>query len=463
MKVLLINPISDMPYPVLPLGLAYIAAYLRKHGIEVQIIDAWAWRYSLSQLQEKVSAAAGEIIGITVNTPTYEQARETIKACRRAAPQAVIVLGGPHPSALPRQILRECPEADITVQGEGEIVMLNICRALEKGQDLLKLAGIAFRRDGGVIATGQAPEVADLDSLPPPARELFSLNKYQTHPPYGRKNPYGTMVTQRGCSFQCTYCSKTVFGRRLRLRSVENVLSEIFAMTEELGIREIHFYDDIFTVNKKWIHDFCSRLNKVCPELSWSCTTRVDLVDEEMLREMAEAGCWMISYGVESGSQKILDSVKKGYRLEQVREAFALTKKAGIRTIAYYMIGFPADNEATIKETVDFVVSLKPDFASLGIGVLLPGSPLYAAGRGEGEEGSSREDALQMTPLSEGKYQLMSDSMSREQLEELAKWATKRFYLRFSYLFHTVLNIRTWEELKGYLKAGLITLKWSLT
>jgi len=447
-----------MPYPVLPLGLAYIAAYLREGGIAVEILDSWAERYSPTEIQKEIERLSPSIIGITAMTPTYKYAQEMAQISRRAAPDTLIVMGGAHPSSIPADILIDCPEADISVRGEGEIAMLEICRARKSGNSLQDIKGIAFRRGDTIVVNDPSEMIADLDLLPFPARDLFPLKHYQTHPPYGRINPYGTMVAQRGCPFSCQYCSKSVFGSTLRIRSVDNVLEEINALVHDQGIREIHFYDDIFTVKKDWILAFCSRLKKERYKLSWSCTTRVDLVDEAMLREMKAAGCWMISFGVESGCQEILDSVRKGYKLEQVTEAFRITRKAGIRTVAYYMIGFPNDTGETIKKTVEYIIGLKPDFASLGIGVLLPGSELSNS-RQSGGGGDAQ--ALGMTPLSEGEYQLMSDRMSREKLENWARWATRKFYLRISYLVMTILKIRSPGEFLGYLKAGIMTLKWA--
>ena len=451
-----------MPYPVLPLGLAYVAAYLREEGISVEILDSWAERYSPADIRKEIERRSPEIIGITAMTPTYKNAQEMAQISRRADPDALIVMGGAHPSSIPAEILIDCPEADISVRGEGEIAMLEICRARESGSNLQTIKGIAFRRGDTIVVNDPSEMIADLNSLPFPARDLFPLKRYQTHPPYGRKNPYGTMVAQRGCPFSCQYCSKSVFGSILRLRSVDNVLEEINALVHDQGVREIHFYDDIFTIKKDWIFTFCSRLKKESYKLSWSCTTRVDLVDEAMLREMKAAGCWMISFGVESGCQEILDSVRKGYKLEQVTEAFRITRKAGIRTVAYYMIGFPSDTVETIKKTVEFMIGLKPDFASLGIGVLLPGSELSASLQAlPGNVEREKAEALGMTPLSEGEYQLMSNRMSREELESWARWATRKFYLRISYLISTALKIRSPGEFVGYLKAGIMTLKWA--
>jgi anaerobic magnesium-protoporphyrin IX monomethyl ester cyclase len=458
MRVLLINPPSRAPYPVLPLGLAYIGAYLRDRGIEVRAIDAWAARLSLSQLQDRIAGSAPDIVGVTMNTPNYEAGRQTAVAVRAAAPTATIVLGGAHPSALPGETLLGCAEADIAVEGEGEEVMARICRAGGRGGDLREIPGLVFRSEGGIVRTEKAPPTADLDSFPFPGRDLFPLRLYQTHPPYGKRNPYSTLITQRGCPFHCSYCSKSVFGKKFRQRSVENVIAEIDSVVSRFGVKELHFYDDIFTINAEWVRNFCLQIRRTHPELIWSCTTRVDLVEESLLGEMKSAGCWLISYGVESGSQEILDSVNKGYRLEQVRKAFAETKKAGIRTVAFYMIGFPGDDESSIRKTIDFVIHLRPDFSSLGIGVLLPGSELFR--RGESPAAKAGRP-VEMTPLSEGDYRLMAGKLDQEQLQRWAQFATRKFYFRPGYLLRTFLKIRSFEELAGYLKAGLMTLKWS--
>lgn len=458
MKVLLVNPPSLAPYPVLPLGLAYIGAYLRDRGFEVRAVDAWAERLTLRQLETRIAGFAPDIVGVTMNTPNYGAGRLAAAAARAAVPGATIVLGGAHPSALPEETLRGCPEADIAVEGEGEEVMSRICRAGGRAGDLGQIPGLAFRSAGRIRRTEKAPSLADLDSIPFPDRGLFPVKHYRTHPPYGKRNPYATFITQRGCPFQCSYCSKSVFGRKFRQRSVGNVIAEIDSVVARFGVKELHFYDDIFTINHTWVKDFCARLRQSHPKMSWSCTTRVDLVESSLLQEMKAAGCWLISYGVESGSQEILDSVNKGYRLEQVRQAFAETRRLGIRTVAYYMIGFPEDDESSIRKTIDFVISLRPDFSSLGIGVLLPGSDLFHRGS---RPSAAPGRPLEMTPLSEGEYCLLAGNLDQKQLEGWARFAARKFYFRPGYLLRTFLKVRSFGELAGYLKAGLMTLKWA--
>ncbi len=220
-KVLLVNPSSEFKNPVLPLGMASVAAYLKSKGenIEISVIDAWAEDLSFEELEKRVAETRADIVGIYMLSPRYDRAKKTIEICRQALPKATIVAGGPHPSALPIETLREIPQLDICVIGEGEITMDELTR----GIPLPAVDGIAYREGGEIKITKPRDFIKNMDELPFPARDLFPLKKYKSPPPYGRKNPHFIMITSRGCPFQCTYCCKNVFEDNYRARSPKNV------------------------------------------------------------------------------------------------------------------------------------------------------------------------------------------------------------------------------------------------
>jgi len=320
-KVLLINPNSKFKTPVLQLGLVYLASYLKKHQVKVSVIDAWAENLSSEELKERVDQIQADLIGLYMLSPLYEEAKTVIKICRQNFPDKLIVAGGPHPSAMPVSTLEEIPELDICVVGEGENTLLELIKAVEKDSGFSKIKGVVFRSKAQkIITTKPRGYIKNLDNLPFPALELFPLEKYKTHPPYGRYNPYFPMVTSRGCPFQCAYCPKEVFKNNYRAHSSQRVCDEIQGLIAKYGVREIHFYDDDFTLDMKRAEEICDEIIKRKLNFTWSCTTRVDLINENLLKKMKGAGCWLISYGAESGSQKILDSIKKGInRFELMR------------------------------------------------------------------------------------------------------------------------------------------------
>ena len=226
-KILLINPPSGIENPLLPLGLAYIAAVLEKNKIPVDVLDTDALKMLDEEIEKKLSEIKPDIIGITIMTATFYAGQKLIKLIRNILPKTVIIAGGSHPSALPEETLKEIPELDIAIRGEGEMTMLELVQTLENNKNLKEVRGIYYRENNKIVSTPIRELVQNLDSLPFPARDKFPLDKYKTHPPYGRKNPYMHLITSRGCPFNCAFCSKSVFGRRLRMRTAVNVVDEV--------------------------------------------------------------------------------------------------------------------------------------------------------------------------------------------------------------------------------------------
>ena len=457
MNVLLINPYSASPYPVLPLGLAYIAAMLEQNRITVTVLDAWAERLNHEEFSAALLRIRPDIIGITM-TSTMAPAAMDLATLAKTAMNVPVVAGGPHASALPRECLAN-PAIDYVVIGEGEITFLNLVRALSNGHpDLASIKGIAYRLNGEIIVNGPADLIADLNGLPMPARHLFPVNKYRTHLPYGRKTPYMTMITSRGCPYNCIYCSKSVFGDTYRALSPANVVRELKHLIETYKIREFRFYDDDFTLNVKRAGEICDEIVRQGIKLDWSCTTRVDLVNDELLGKMKRAGCYTISYGVESGDPEVLKKANKGYTLADVEKAFRLTRKHGIRILAFFMLGLPGENEETIEKSIKLALKLDPDFVSWGIINLMPGSKMYQDFSHQFTDCSTNETIKH--PMAAGtSYNIYEGAFPLERLIELNREAHKRFYLRPRYLVKKLFEMRSWAEFRGYAMMGYDFLK----
>jgi len=464
-KILLINPPCEFKTPVLPLGLAYIAAYLQKNNFDVSVIDAWAEKLDYPELKSKIFKNKPDIIGIFMDSPRYDETKKTIEICREALPDSLIVAGGPHPSALSVQTLKEIPQLDICAIGEGEITMYELAKVAEKNGSFSAIDGIVYRdKETGEIKNAKARAfIENLDDLPFPARELFPVKKYKTHPPYGRKNPYFSMITSRGCPYHCAYCSKGVFGQIYHALSPKRVCDEMEYLINNFNAREIHFYDDDFTMDMRRVEEICEEILRRKIKISWSCTTRVNLVNESLLNKMKQAGCWLIAYGVESGNQKILDTVNKGIAIKQIETAFELTRKIGIGTLAYLMVGLPGETKKTIKETISLAKKIKPNFVSWGILVIYPGSEFFRAVQNGTYKGRLRTlnkgDNLAGTFFGKGNYVVAEDNLSFEELRESIRKANKAFYLRPSYIFESIKNISSFSNLIYYLNGGIEVLK----
>jgi len=435
MKTLLINPKSELSYPVLPLGLASLSAYLKEHGREVNIIDTWAENLSYDELANKVLVRKADIIGISVMSPRFNQVEKLVETLRQNGISAKIILGGPHVSALPEETLKKIPGADIAVFGEGEVTLLELIGILEGRGNLAGVNGIAYRDQDGKITRNEPRElIRDINSLPMPDRISFNLEQYRTHPPYGRWKPYLTMITSRGCPFNCAYCSQGVFGKQLRSQKSRRVVDEIAYLINKFGLRELHFYDDDFTMDKNRAFEISQEIMRRGLKIRYSCTTRADLVDKRLLKSLKESGCWLISYGVESGNQEILDNINKGIKLQQIGDAFRWTREAGIKTLGFFMAGLPGDTEKTIKETIKFSRSLKPDYICWSTLQIFPGSELYQRRRKK--------------PI-----------ISPERAEEIIKKASRNFYFQPGYILKRLFDIRSLGDLCSYASAAREVLK----
>ncbi len=457
MNILLINPYSESPYPVLPLGLAYIAAILEQNQINVTVVDAWAERLGHEELSAAILRSRPDIIGITM-TSTMAPAAMEVAALAKATINVPVVVGGPHSSALPLECLAN-PAIDYVVIGEGEITFLNLVRTLSSGHpDLSTINGIAYRLNGEIIVNKPADLIVDLNDLPMPARHLFPLNRYRTHLPYGRKAPYMTMITSRGCPYNCIYCSKSVFGATYRALSPDNVVRELKHLIGTYGIKEYRFYDDDFTLNVNRASEICDEIIRQGIKLDWSCTTRVDLVNDELLGKMKRAGCYTISYGVESGDPEVLKHANKGYTLDDVEKAFRLTQKHGIRILAFFMLGLPGENEQTIEKSIQLALKLDPDFVSWGIMNLMPGSKMYNDFSHQFTDRSNNESIKH--PMAAGSsYNIYEGAFPLERLVEYSREAHRRFYLRPQYLLKKLFEMRSWDEFRGYAVMGFDFLK----
>lgn len=448
-KFLLINPPQSVMYPQPPLGIAIIAAVLEENGYEVKILDLPAIGFSAETFSEMFSKVKPDVVGITSFTSTINAATLLAKNVKENDVNTLVILGGPHGTILPEETLRDNPEIDIIVRGEGEQIMLEIARVLESSPNhLKKISGITYRDKHRVRSNPIGPPILNLDSLPFPAFHLLPLTKYSLHPPFGRRLPAMPIITSRGCPYRCVFCSKSVFGNKYRNNSPDYVISEIQFLNEKFGIEEIKFYDDVFTMNRQWVTDICQRLKKEKIDIPWTCETRVNLVDKKLLKIMKEAGCYMIAYGVESGDQGILNNLKKDITLDQASEAFKLTHNAGIESVAYFMIGSPEETPETIKKTIDFAKNLNPDFAQFSITIPYPGTELHNLATKEGGILGKWDDYAYAKLGDINNAVFVTKTLSSQELRAWLKEAYVSFYLRPSYIWKKLKKTRSLGELK---------------
>lgn len=429
LKITLINPPShnaelfSIGIKAPPLGLAYLASMLEKSGHEVKIIDAPALDLSIPQIKDILSKDQPEIIGITASTPMIHDAYNVARAAKEVCPNSTVILGGPHPTFLPIETLQECPSADIVCIGEGEETIVELAETIKGKMDLSGVRGIAFRtRDGRIVRTEPRPLIRDLDSLPFPAWHLLSMDKYTV---LGKKAVICHVMSSRGCPFQCIFCSSSrVFGKKYRARSAKNVVDEIEFLVSEYNPGSIEFSDDEFTLNQKRTEEICSELKRRGIDIAWACGSRVDTISRSLLRKMREAGCSFIYYGIESASQRILDFIKKGITIEQIKRAVEMTKEAGIKMMGSFIVGFPDETREEIKSTLHFPKKLNIDYVQFTIATPYPGTELYEMAKRENL--LLTEDWSWYTTL---RPVMALKNISVKELQRLIKRAYISFYL----------------------------------
>jgi len=368
MKVLLINPpirVTEPPrHP--PFGLGVIANVLLQDGHEVEILDLNAYRLSKIETVKRIKLTSNkyDLIGIGGLITTYKYLKWLIPIIKKYNKSSTIVVGGGVVTPVPYLLINNTP-ADVAVIGEGEITMRELVNKIEKGNSLNNVKGIIYKEDKQIYTTPPRPLIKNLDRLPFPAWDLLPMKIYLrnvAHASVISKKTELSFITARGCPFNCKYCYH-IFGRGVRFRSIDKIIEELERLYEKYKFESILFLDETFTINKDRIFEFCDKFEKTL-KLPWSCYARVNLVDKEMLKRMKEAGCFWVGYGIESGSQKVLNMMNKGVTTEQAKKAIILTRNCRLICNTTFMFGYPGEDLTTIQETFDFCkeLLLRPRF-----------------------------------------------------------------------------------------------------
>jgi len=434
MNIVLLNPRlrTWSPNVWVPLGLAYIAAVLEREGYSVEILDLNGERINDAQLQRKVENT--DIVGITGMITEYAEVLSLVNIVKKANAEARVVLGGPLATTLPQELL-QVSQADFVVVGEGETTIVNLVSAIKHGDSFSDIKGIAYRDSNQVVVTGPVEPIADLDTIPFPARHLLDMNRYlQNHfESFGFKiREFGkikstNLITSRGCPYGCTFCFKGMWGQEWRGRSAENIVDEMELLYKKYSVNGFFFNDDTFVLDRKRIFKLCDLLKQRRLDVAWYCNGRVNLMTRQLLEAMYNAGCRGIAYGIESGNQQVLDSMKKNITLDQVREVVRWTKEAGINTCGYFMIGMLGETKATIGETIDFARELKLDFYGFSLATPFLGTELHdsalKAGLISEDKTSFREWSLYVNAN-------LTQDCSDADLAALGNGAFKEFFLK---------------------------------
>lgn len=367
MRVLLLNPhypLSETPSP--PLGLAYLAAALEWAGVEVKILDAVVFPYDATAMEDTLAAFDPQIVGATAVTMNVDKALAMLTDAKRLNPDVMTVMGGPHVSFTAEDILRENPQVDAIVIGEGEQTLIDLTRAVAAGKSLDGIAGLVFRDGDGIRRTGRRAPLADLDAFGLPARHLIALGRYRAlHLPV-------SMTTSRGCPHRCIFCvGRKMVGAKVRYRRPEAVVDEM-AYLNTLGFHQINLADDLFTAKAAHCLAVCDEIGRRGLEVTWTSFARVDTVSLEVLSAMRQAGCTAVSFGIETANAAMLKTIKKDITRDMVVEAVKICNQAGMMPFGSFILGLPGETAETIAETVAFGKQMEDLGLGYGFHLLAP-------------------------------------------------------------------------------------------
>lgn len=456
------GPGKVSPHP--PLGLAYLAAYLEKAGYEVAILDCLAegkdqikthgkfTRVGLSdkQIKKAIADFAPQVVGVSVMFTAFaDDAFQVAKLVKAVDQKIVVVFGGAHVSIDLKAILRQ-KSVDIAVKGEGEVVFLNLIRAIEQSQDLGEILGIAYRKNGQVLQNPSMGFIKNLDELPFPARHLLPMDLYdEKDDHFILRRPLTSMITSRGCPGHCVYCSiHAIWGHSWRGRSALNVIEEIEHLVKNYGIREIHFQDDSMSVDKRRMNALCDEMIKRKIDIKWATPNGIAhwMLDKDLLKKMKKAGCYRVTFGIESGNLEMRRWVGKPYSLGQAKELTGFANKIGLWTVATNIIGFPYETLEQINDTIQFAIDSDTDFALFFRLGPRPGTPVYEIFKKEGWLPKNEKELFSESVAVDTKY------LKGKKLYGIQNKAYSRFFKRrlISFLnpLRTIRKIHSGEDLK---------------
>jgi len=470
MNVLLIRPPDPMGHVQLlshtrPMNLAYLAGYLRVHQMNVRILDYETTPFSGKSFVKTLKEFAPQLIGLSCMTPTIINGAKICDLAKLYSKDIITVVGGPHANGLPVETLKEFPSFDCLIFGEGEATLLELCQQAQKGINFTEIDGIVYRNNDRIVKNQARPLIEDLDNIPFPARDLIEYNSQVGHSARGFSNQVRSteIFASRGCPYPCSFCAiQSTFGKTVRFRNASCVEEEINYLIDHYNFNHIVVGDDTFSLKKDRTYDLCDVFARTGIE-SWNCDTRVNTVSPELLKAMKDSGCRKVAFGVESGSQRIIDLIGKKITIDQVHNAVHWANETGIEHIeGNFIIGsHPSENMDDLNKTRELIHSLPWTFVSVSIVVPYPGTGVYSMMK---EGGMLHDDISWEDYVMFGKLpKWHTEHFSPKDLVRLQKKITREFYLNTSYIFKRLTSIRSWTEAQYWFTSGTAYLKWQLT
>lgn len=424
------------------LGILYVASYLKnkRPDIDIKLLDCPSLNITFDNLPGYIISYNPHVIGITAVTFTIVDALKAAIISKTAQAKSIVVMGGVHVTYYPRETLAS-ENVDVVVMGEGEITFFELVNKLEKNAPLSDVYGIAYKNESSIKVNQVRPEIENLDLLPPPDYDLLDFAKYSHI--LGKTSITAAIQSSRGCPYGCTFCDNR--RTKFRVRSAENLLQELEILYGK-GMGSFFFVDDNFVLDKKKLLMICEGIVERKMKIDFKISSRVDIVDEEMMGALKQAGCNRISFGVESAQQKYLDYLEKGTTIGQVKKIFKIARKVKLPTFAYMMIGLPDQTKEEMYEQLEFLRKIRASYASFSVCSAYPRVPLYYNLL---DDGTFKYDFWQKFAESPNKnFQMPTCSKlySIEQLRQIQKDLTKKFYLNPLFIVQTILRIRSFKQ-----------------
>ena len=416
--------ITDIANRMVPQGMLSIAAQLQRDGHDVRVFDCLGpgAPADIHEQVRQILALEPQIVGFSATTSSFPDAADMAQMIKESRPGVTTVCGGVHVSALKEKLLVRYPVFDYLAAGEGELTMSELAR----GDDPVDISGLIRREaDGTAVANVPRAHIANLDDLPFPAYEKLRGFPRDYHLPLFsyRQTPGATMITSRGCMYQCSYCDRSVFQKGFRYNSAAYIYEHMQYLHDRFGVRHVNIYDDLFTANRKRIVELCEKLARRPLGMNFNCAVRVGYTDDDLLGMLKRAGCLMVSLGIESADPAMLARHKSGVSLDEVRDTVSRIQAAGLRAKGLFMMGLPGETEESIKRTSDFIISLGLDDMNMAKFTPFPGAPLWSTIR---DEGTFEEDWRLMNCLN---FVFIPKGIeSKEKLDHLYNEHVKRFY-----------------------------------
>jgi len=456
LRVMLINPpvsfdvfygewdMSDVKSSSPPLGVLALASMIRKYGYEVKVVDAHAEGFGISEILSEIKDFNPDVVGVTAMTVMISAAAEIAKAIKDYDSSIITILGGVHVTAEPIETLKRYPSFDFAVVGEGEVVFTEFLETIRKGSVLEKVQSLVWKNKGEINVNQRRAFFKGLDEFPPPAFDLVPnlFNHYRLSVFGTKKFKSVGLVTSRGCTGKCTFCDLGVVGRGFRFHSAQYLINLMKDLHKNYNVSDFLFYDDLFVGSRPRLKEICETIINEKLPFTWSCCARADFLHPDMMALMKKAGCWMIEVGIESGCQRIIDSMRKNVSKERISECVNSINDAGMVSKGNFIFGNPGETHDSIMESIDFACGLKLNYAQHTFLQPLPGSELYETAwrYGNFDPSWDRFNTFSINFIPYG--------FTRDDLIAYSKIFWRRFYLRPHVMWQELKKLRTMEDLK---------------